>query len=607
MCGISGIVYSNIYQNPEYKIKLKKMTDAIQHRGPDDEGLEFFKNCFLGFRRLSIVDTSSAGHQPMYSQDNNCCIVFNGEIYGYREIKKSINNYSFKSNTDTELILALYDKQGIDLLQKITGMFAFAIWDEKKQQIFAARDIFGEKPFYYAFGKNGEFIFASEIKSILATGLVDEEINPDAIFHYLRHAYVSSQQTIYKNVFVLPPSHFLIYKNGNLEINSYYNLEKPEVKIDENKAVEILKKLTHQSVEKQLVADVPVGVFLSGGLDSGTMVALSSQYSPNITTLGFAYEEDWNEMPQARQIAEKYKTNHNEVFLEENRISEILQKILTNLDEPLADTSIVATYAICEKAKEKMTVVITGNAGDELFGGYKWYQQELDLLEKGNDKEFLLPVFKTGSLVSKKLGLKNLNAAFLKKINRAKYKNIIDYHQRKVHQFFSKEEVHKLLKSGNDFEHQYSFNLNEKNLNSCLKMDLTNVLPGSYMVKDDRISMMHSIELRTPFLDKDLVEFCMSLPYQYKVSAVQSKKILRRAFGDLLTEDILNKKKQGFGAPVVKWLKLKEMEDLTERVLKNSESKIYQFLHFEEAQKYLDYTYKHWVLLVLGIWFEKHE
>lgn len=606
MCGISGIVYPEISQNPEYKVRLKKMTDAMQHRGPDDEGMEFFANCFLGFRRLSIVDTSSAGHQPMYSQDNNCCIIFNGEIYGYRDIKQTITNYSFKSNTDTEVVLALYGKYGTDVLQQISGMFAFAIWDEKQQQIFGARDRFGEKPFYYAFGKNGEFIFASEIKSILATKLVDEEINSDAVFHYLRHAYVSSQQTIYKNIFVLPPSHFLIYKNGELQINSYYTLEKSEVRINEKDAVENLKNLTRNSVKKQLIADVPVGVFLSGGLDSGTMVALSSEFHPTITTLGFAYEGDWNEMPQARQIAEKYKTEHHEVFLEEERISEILEKILTNLDEPLADTSIVATYAICEKAKEKMTVVITGNAGDELFGGYKWYQQELEFLEQGNANKTLLPLFKMGSLFSKIIGAKKWNASFQEKINRAKYNTIIDYHKRKVHQFFTKEEVEKLLKSGKDFEHHYSFNLDEKNLNSCLKMDLTNVLPGSYMVKDDRISMMHSIELRTPFLDKNLVDFCMSLPYQYKVSATQTKKILRQAFGSLLTEDILSKKKQGFGAPVAKWLKLKEMEGFTNEILKNSESKIYQFLHFEEAQKYLDYTYKHWVLLVLGIWFEKH-
>lgn len=606
MCGISGIVFPKISSFSDYITLMNKMTNAMKHRGPDDEGVEIFENCLLGFRRLSIVDTSAAGHQPMYSHNKNNCIVYNGEIYGYRELKKSIDNYPFKSNTDTELILALYEENGSDLLQKVSGMFAFAIWNEKKQEVFAARDRYGEKPFYYAIGKNGEFIFASEIKSILATDLVDDEINNDAIFHYLRHAFVSSQQSIYKNIFVLPPSHFLIYKNGNLEIKPYDNLDKQEVEIDERKAVERLQELTEQSVKKQMVADVPIGVFLSGGLDSGTMVAISSQFSPNITTLGFAYEGDWNEMPQARQMAEKYKTNHHEIVLEENRIADILQIILTNLDEPLADTSIVATYAICERAKEKMTVVITGNAGDELFGGYNWYQQELEFLKKGNTSKLLMPIYKIGSLLSKIFGLKRLNSNFQEKISRAKYKNIIDFHQRKVHQFFSKNEVNKLLKSGNDLEHKYDFILDEENLNSCLKMDLTNVLPGSYMVKDDRISMMHSIELRTPFLDKNLVDFCISLPYQNKVSSSQTKIILRKAFGDKLTKDILNKKKQGFGAPITKWLKLKEMQILTQRILKNPESKMYQFINFKEAQKYLDYSYKHWVLLVLGLWFEKH-
>lgn len=606
MCGISGIVFPKISSFSDYITLMNKMTNAMKHRGPDDEGVEIFENCLLGFRRLSIVDTSAAGHQPMYSHNKNNCIVYNGEIYGYRELKKSIDNYPFKSNTDTELILALYEENGSDLLQKVSGMFAFAIWNEKKQEVFAARDRYGEKPFYYAIGKNGEFIFASEIKSILATDLVDDEINNDAIFHYLRHAFVSSQQSIYKNIFVLPPSHFLIYKNGNLEIKPYDNLDKQEVEIDERKAVERLQELIEQSVKKQMVADVPIGVFLSGGLDSGTMVAISSQFSPNITTLGFAYEGDWNEMPQARQMAEKYKTNHHEIVLEENRIADILQIILTNLDEPLADTSIVATYAICERAKEKMTVVITGNAGDELFGGYNWYQQELEFLKKGNTSKLLMPIYKIGSLLSKIFGLKRLNSNFQENISRAKYKNIIDFHQRKVHQFFSKNEVNKLLKSGNDLEHKYDFILDEENLNSCLKMDLTNVLPGSYMVKDDRISMMHSIELRTPFLDKNLVDFCISLPYQNKVSSSQTKIILRKAFGDKLTKDILNKKKQGFGAPITKWLKLKEMQILTQRILKNPESKMYQFINFKEAQKYLDYSYKHWVLLVLGLWFEKH-
>ena len=221
MCGITGIVKKNILEENLYKQTLKKMTDSIIHRGPDDEGHEYFQNCFLGFRRLAIVDLSKDGHQPMYSNTKNECIVFNGEIYGYRDLKKDLSNYPFQSNTDTEVILSLYQKNGLELPKQLNGMFSFAIWDEDKQQLFCARDRFGEKPFYYATGKNGEFIFASEIKSILATGLIDEELNDEAVFHFLRYMYVDSQQSIYKNIKILPPAHQLIYTDGKIEVSQY--------------------------------------------------------------------------------------------------------------------------------------------------------------------------------------------------------------------------------------------------------------------------------------------------------------------------------------------------------------------------------------------------
>ena len=297
MCGIAGIVKTIVQKDNLYKSVLKKMTDSLIHRGPDDEGHEYFENCFLGFRRLAIVDLSKDGHQPMYSDQKNECIVFNGEIYGYRDLKKEIPNYPYKSNTDTEVILALYQKYGEDLPQYLNGMFALAIWDEEMQQLFCARDRFGEKPFYYAIGKNGEFIFASEIKAILATDLVDPELNDDAIYHFLRHMYVDSRQSIYKNIKVLPPASQLIYKNGDFTISEYWNFPQKELNISEDDAIEEFQKLVEKSVKKQLVADVKVGAFLSGGLDSGTLVALSSKHNQNLTTLGFQYEGDWNEMP----------------------------------------------------------------------------------------------------------------------------------------------------------------------------------------------------------------------------------------------------------------------------------------------------------------------
>lgn len=606
MCGITGIVKKNIRSEDFYKQTLKNMTDSIIHRGPDDEGHEYFQNCFLGFRRLAIVDLSKDGHQPMYSNTKSECIVFNGEIYGYRDLKKNLSDYPFQSNTDTEVILSLFQKHSSELPKHLNGMFSIAIWNEEKQELFCARDRFGEKPFYYATGKNGEFIFASEIKAILATGLVDAEMNDEAIHHFLRHMYIDSQQSIYKNIKVLPPANQLIYKDGNVEISQYWNFPAEETTMSEEEATQEFKTLVQNSVEKQLVADVKLGAFLSGGLDSGTLVALSSQKNQNLTTLGFQYEGDWDEMPDARTIAKKYNTDHKEVALQNSHIPKTLVEVLKKLDEPLADTAILATYTICREAAKNMTVVITGNAGDELFGGYKWYQQEKEILEKGGANASFLPLYKVGSTISQKLGLEKQRSYFLDKIFQSKFPDIVAYQKGKVHNNFSKNETSQLMKTMQDYEHQYNFSLDKTNLNTCMKMDLTNIIPGDYLVKDDRIAMMHSIELRTPFLDKDLVEFCSTLPSKYKVDAGQTKIILRKAFGKLLTTNILNKKKQGFGAPVFDWLKIPEMEDLTNKILKNPSSKLFEKLNFSEVQKQLNYNYKHWSLLVLGIWMEEH-
>jgi len=606
MCGITGIVKKNILKENSYKQTLKDMTDSIIHRGPDDEGHEYFQNCFLGFRRLAIVDLSQDGHQPMYSNTKNECIVFNGEIYGYRDLKKEISDYPFQSNTDTEVILSLYQEKGSELPKHLNGMFSFAIWDEEIQQLFCARDRFGEKPFYYAIGDNGEFIFASEIKAILATNLVDRELNDEAVYHFLRHMYVDSQQSIYKNIKVLPPAHQLIYKDGKIDVSQYWNFPQEELQISEDDAVEKFRKLVQESVEKQLVADVKVGAFLSGGLDSGTLVALSSQKNKNLTTLGFQYEGDWDEMPDARTIAEKYNTDHKEVALQNSDIPKTLVEVLKKLDEPLADTAILATYTICKEAAKNMTVVITGNAGDELFGGYKWYQEEKEILDKGGASASFLPMYKVGSTVSEKLGLEKARQYFLDHIFRSKFPDIVAYQKGKVHNNFTEEETFQLVKTRQMYEHQYSFALDKKNLNTPMKMDLTNVIAGDYLVKDDRIAMMHSIELRTPFLDKDLVEFCSVLPAKYKVDEGKTKIILRKAFGDLLTPNILNKKKQGFGAPISEWLRIPEMENLTNEILKNPSSKIFKKLNFPAVQKQLNYNYKHWSLLVLGIWMEEH-
>lgn len=601
MCGIAGILGNNIGENQRYKTIIKSMTDAIIHRGPDDEGIEAFNNCLMGFRRLSIVDLSSDGHQPMFSDDKNLCVTFNGEIYGYDDIREKVTGYNFKSNTDTEVILALYKKYGKKLPDYLTGMFAIAIWDEKEQELFCARDRFGEKPFFYAIGDNGEFIYASEIKSIIATGLLKPKLNEEALWHYLKHLYIDKNQSIYSNIFVLPPSHTLSYKDGKFEVKKYWSVPEKELNISEDEAVKEFRFLAEKAMAKCVKADVKVGAFLSGGLDSGTTVALSSKYNDSLTTIGFAYEGEMNEMPEARKMADLYSCEHHEVYMSPEEIAATVEKIHSHLDEPIGDSALPALYKICEKARENMTVVITGNGGDELLGGYNWYQKELDILKYGN-KTPLLPLYKIGAIISEKLNLKSLLKYFRNKVFFAKNTDIVEFHK-KIYNFFSDDEISEM---GVDktYNKQYSVKLDKTNLNTCLNMDLTDVFQGDFMVKDDRISMMNSIELRSPFLDKNLVEFCTKLPSKYKVDGNQKKIILRKAFGDKLHSDILNKQKQGFGAPLEKWLQMDSMKILTEKYLKNPKAKIFSYLNYDAIQRHLNFGQKHWSLLVLGIWFE---
>lgn len=603
MCGIAGIIKTGIGNKEEYKSIIKKMTNAIIHRGPDDEGAEFFDNAIIGFRRLSIVDLSQEGHQPMYSSTKNECISFNGEIYGYRDIKKNLPEYPFKNNTDTEVILALYQKYGKELPEHLNGMFAFAIWNEEKQELFCARDRFGEKPFYYAFGENGEFIYASEVKAILASGLVKPVINEEALAHYLKHLYLDRQQCIYKNIFVLPSAHTLLYKDGKIEIKKYWKIPQQEIEISEEEAIEKLRELMEKSIQKYIHADAKVGAFLSGGLDSGMVVALSSKYTDKLSTIGFAYEGDMNEMPEARKMAEKYNCDHHEVYMNDEEIAEVMEKIYSKLDEPLGDSALPALYKICEKAREEMKVVITGNGGDELFGGYGWYQTELEIMKEGKTSPILLPFYKLGSLISDKLNLQKPLAFFRKKVFFGKNPDIVTFHK-KIYNFFSDAEIRELGVTA-EYKKDYGLSLDPKTLNTCLNMDLMDVFQGDFMVKDDRISMMNSIELRNPFLDKDLVEFCVSLPAKYKVDENQRKIILRKAFGDKLHPDILSKSKQGFGAPRERWLRKPAVEELTQKYLKNPQNKMFRYLSYDVVQKHLSYGQKHWSLLVLGIWFDK--
>lgn len=596
MCGIAGIITSNA---KNYSENLQKMTDAIAYRGPDSAHQEFYENAALGHRRLSIIDLSENGNQPMFSDTKNECIVLNGEIYGYLDIKKNYSDYPFRGTTDTEVILAMYQKQGNSLLNELPGMFAFAIWDEKKQELFCARDRFGEKPFYYAFGKKGEFIFASEIKAILASGLVKPEIDKAQIAYYLKNGYIHPHKSIYKNIFNLKPAHQLHYKNGKVGTKPYWKIPTETSNLNLDESIEKFQFLLDNAVKKQMIADVPVGSFLSGGLDSSTIVAIASKYKKNLKTLVYGFETgDLNEMPYAKAIADKYETDHHILLDRKQKISETLQEVFSYMDEPLMDSSLLPTHLIFKEASKNLKVVLSGDVGDELFGGYTFYKYNIDLSQKG-----YYP-----SLISKMLIFSHkFRDVGSERLLRAKYSDSIDFHQNKVRNHFSPAEIKKLGITEDIPLQDFSFKANPEDFNDLMRIDLEKYVPGNMLLKGDRTAMHNSVEARIPFLDKDFAEFCIQMPWQFKVNKSEDKIILRKAYSKAWTEEIAKRGKNGFAASVKEWFKEPELQELSKNLLENKNSTIFKYLNFNEVQKTLNEQLQHWSLLVLALWFQNHQ
>ena len=590
MCGIAGIISTKARN---YSENLQKMTHSIAHRGPDSEHHEFYENAALGHRRLSIIDLSETGKQPMFSNTKNECIVLNGEIYGYQDLKKKYADYPYRGTSDTEVILAMYQEKGKELLNELPGMFAFAIWNEEKQELFCARDRFGEKPLYYATGKNGEFVFASEIKAILASGLIVPKIYNEALYHFLQYGYVSAYQSIYSNIFALPPAHFLVYSNGNISIERYYSIPKNDIQISLSDAKEEFVHLLKNAVQKQLIADVEVGSFLSGGLDSSTIVAMVNEFKPKQTTISFGYSGEHSELKFAEEIAQKYETNHIEIHENRGNIAAELLKVSPFFDEPFADMSYIPQFKICEAAARHLKVVLAGDVGDELFGGYQFYTIENQMKNHFSYNNML---YKFGL---KQFGKFRETSYITKEI--IGHQNILDFHQNKVRNYFLPKEMAELGITSK-YHQEYSFAANPDSLNDIMRTDLEKYVPGNMLVKSDRMAMANSLEVRTPFLDQDFAEFCVQLPENLKLDSDNDKIILRESMRNYWTETIRNRHKQGFGSPVENWFEEKSLMELSDDLLKNKHSKIFEFVDFHQTQKFLGKDKKHWNLLQLALW-----
>jgi asparagine synthase (glutamine-hydrolysing) len=593
MCGIAGIVAFNA---KDYCTNINSMLKSMLHRGPDESGSTTFNNCILGHNRLAIIDLNT-GQQPMSSYDNLNCITLNGEIYGYREIKKNFAGYPFQTISDTELVLAMYEKYRIDTPNNLPGMFSFAIWDAVDNRLFCARDRFGEKPFYYATGINNEFIFASEIKAILASGLVSPVLDKSSVANYLKRLYVHPSKTIYENIFTLPPAHYLIYKNGNLSVKKYWKLPAIDYKVTFGDSVENFRMLFEKSIKKQLVADVPVAAFLSGGLDSGSIVAIASKYVSKLNTFTFNFG-NIDETFYARQIAEKYNTEHIELHADDFNIPELLLRMQSVFDEPFADSSNIPTYLISEMAGKYVKVVLTGEGGDELLGGYAFWYRELFNKFKSNEpqKTEFLRIFLRylKNCLNNSGSFNNMNF-----ISRLHFDQNVYFHDDAINKLMID---HVNIQSNN-----YGFKLTNT-LTDAMNMDILDYLPGDVLVKSDRASLSNSLELRCPFLDKDLAEFCISLPATFKISDNEDKILLRRAYENLWTDDIRKRGKQGFGAPVQQWLEKPEMKKMKDEFLFDKNKKIYSILNYDFAKAFFEKNnYNTWILLVLSVWMENHE
>jgi len=585
------------------------MVQSMNHRGPDSNGVHCFDNCIVGHNRLSIVDLVS-GDQPMLGKESKHGIVFNGEIYGYKSIREQLR-YDFTTTSDTEVILALYEQHGTDLLKRLPGMFAFGIWDDEKQSFFAARDRFGEKPFFYALTENKELVFASEMKAILASGLINPEIDMQSVSRYINNGYIGPIKTIYKNVHSLPPAHFLTYSNGQLNVQRYWNYPATTTEhISLSDAADKFETLFNEAVKKQMVADVDVCAFLSGGLDSTSVVSVAHKENPALKTIAFGYKDEMSELPFAKMAADAYKTDHHELFEEGTAFEELFLKLPDIYDEPFADTSAIATYLICKSARQFGKVALTGDGGDELLGGYTWWYKPMleEIAVRGTSG--IKSQFVYAMAVSEKI---RESAKVLGTPGR-KWRNTYSGIKRgKQYSSVAESSASKAVNHSitrqlglPDMELPDFFWEQDNTINDVMKVDMSNFMPGDVLVKTDRAAMANSLELRAPFLDVNLAEFCISMPGSMKIDSKADKILLREAMGKHMPAEILNRGKQGFGVGKSHWEKSEKIQKLYGDFVHDKNSALYSILPYKETSELLRRTpsIMH-TLFILSVWANK--
>jgi len=587
MCGIAGFVGSG-----DQKI-LNNMISAIGYRGPDDRGFFIRENVGLAQARLSIIDLSSAGHQPMTDDLNNLWIVFNGEIYNFPELKEELlktGRYQFKSQSDTEFILYAYREWGTKCFEKMNGMFALALYDFNEKKLILARDRLGKKPLYWGcFGAN--LFFGSELKALLAHPLVKKEIDLTSLNKYLLFEYVPTPQSIFKNIFKLEPGSFLIFKDGHIVKQKFWRINFETSNIGLAETVALLDKKIAAAVKRRLVADVPLGIFLSGGIDSSTIAYYAQQASvKKIKTIAIGFEEkSFDEARYARRVADWLGTDHYEESVSAQKTLAVIPEIFERLDEPLADASIIPTFVLSRLAKQKVTVALGGDGSDELFAGYPTFQAQslVDLYVKIPD---FLKAWLGRGLDFLPASERNFSWDFkLRQFLRAADATRQRRHQEWLGSFGRGErealltkETWQAVAAENEYagvDQYFSESQEGEAGNQLLYFYLRTYLMDQVLVKVDRASMYNALEVRAPFLDYQLVEFMSRLPYSYKYRRWQTKFILKQLMKDKLPREIVFRPKKGFGLPLARWLK-NELRPLCEELLAEDRIKKDGFFNF---------------------------
>ncbi|MGB3921688.1 MAG: asparagine synthase (glutamine-hydrolyzing) [Minisyncoccia bacterium] len=620
MCGITG------FAGPGDRETLERMLEAIRHRGPDDSGIFLNNEVGLAHARLSIIDLSPTGHQPMFAPDESMALIFNGEIYNFRALREELEKtkkYHFRGTSDTEVIINLYLEFGEKVFEKLNGMFAIALYDFKKSLLILARDRMGKKPLYWSLaGKT--LVFASELKGLFAHPQIKKELNLESLNKYLALDYVPTPHSIIKGVEKLEPATYLVFRNGVIRKETFWQPDFSAKEITLDEATSGLDKILSESVKDRLISDVPLGVFLSGGLDSSTVAYYASRAAANrINTFSVRFEDDtFDESHHARGVAKFLGTEHHEETLTERDALYLVPKIADSIDEPLADASFLPTYLLSRFTKESVTVALGGDGADELFAGYPTFQAErfsrlYEKIPKGLRKTLeplLLKSLPAGDgYLSANFKLKQ----FLKGAGASpelRHPLWLSSFTKDTRKELLAENVWSRLAGKSEYENALrSWNEIDASENSrALYQYMRTYLMDEVLVKVDRASMAHALEVRAPFLDYRLVDFVNRLPYEFKMKGLKTKYLLKKLMNDKLPQQIVQRKKHGFAVPVGKWLR-GELKDLCDATLSEKNLKKHGLFKYETVRRLKEEHFSNmedhrkllWNILVFQLWFER--